>query len=79
MLQCCVAPYQQLLATRIAHGCWNDYCSRLTNQQGVNNGTAQINLISFQFYIVNNSEHYCFNNVDMTTLSGDFFRGKKNI
>ena len=52
----------------------------LTNQQGLNNvvGTAQINLI-FQFYIVNNSEHYCFDNVDKTTCLGAFFRGEKNI
>ena len=48
LLQCCAAPYQQLLSTSIVHGCWNNYCSRLTNQQGVNNvvETAQNNVIT---------------------------------
>ena len=75
-------------STRCEQCCWNSseqrdnsIVKRLTNQQGLNNivGTAQINLISFQFYIVNNSEHYCFNNVDKTPCSGAFFRGEKNI
>ena len=47
LLQCCAAPYQQLLSTSIVHGCWNNYCLRLTNQQGVNVvETAQNNVIT---------------------------------
>ena len=48
LLQCCAAPYQQLLSTSIVHGCWNNYCSPLTNQQGMNNvvETAQNNVIT---------------------------------
>ena len=48
LLQCCAAPYQQLLLTSIVHSCWNNYCSPLTNQQGVNNvvETAQNNVIT---------------------------------
>ena len=38
----------QQLTTSIVQGCWNNYCSRLTNQQGVNNvvETAQNNVIT---------------------------------
>ena len=48
LLQCCAAPYQQLLSTSIVHGCWNNYYSPLTNQQGVNNvvETAHNNVIT---------------------------------